>query len=145
MNSEKRKLEYGEVTKIACGDMNIRVYDTKDAIDDRVIILDKDGRGVVVELPAFAGTSTYTLSPDFHGPTPSPAAAAAASVPAFPEAFVASGAADEPHPTRPAARMHVAIIPANNLFFFITFLPFFAKYNMILCFIHVSSFVIFLN
>ena len=43
MNSEKRKLEYGEVTKIACGDMNIRVYDTKDAIDDRVIILDKDG------------------------------------------------------------------------------------------------------
>ncbi|WP_400208192.1 hypothetical protein [Methanomethylophilus alvi] len=53
MNSEKRKLEYGEVTKIACGDMNIRVYDTKDAIDDRVIILDKDGRGVVVELPAF--------------------------------------------------------------------------------------------
>ena len=32
MNSEKRKLEYGEVTKIACGDMNIRVYDTKDAI-----------------------------------------------------------------------------------------------------------------
>ena len=57
MNGEKRKLEYGEVTKIACGDMNIRVYDTKDAIDDRVIILDKDGRGVVVELPAFAGTS----------------------------------------------------------------------------------------
>lgn len=43
MNGEKRKLEYGEVTKIACGDMNIRVYDTKDAIDDRVIILDKDG------------------------------------------------------------------------------------------------------
>lgn len=43
MNSEKRKLEYGEVTKIACRDMNIRIYDTKDAIDDRVIILDKDG------------------------------------------------------------------------------------------------------
>lgn len=52
MNGEKRKLEYGEVTKIAYGDMNIRVYDTKDAIDDRVIILEKDGRGVVVELPA---------------------------------------------------------------------------------------------
>lgn len=43
MNSGKRKLEYGEVTKIACGDMNIRIYDTKDAIYDRVIILDKDG------------------------------------------------------------------------------------------------------
>lgn len=41
MNREKRKLEYGEVTKIACRDMNIRIYDTKDAIDDRVIILDK--------------------------------------------------------------------------------------------------------
>lgn len=49
----KKILKYGEVTEISCGNMNIRVYDTKDAIEDKVIILDKGGRGAVIELPAF--------------------------------------------------------------------------------------------
>lgn len=53
MNGKKKILKYGEVTEIACGSMNIRVYDTKDAIDDKVTILDRAGRGAVIELPAF--------------------------------------------------------------------------------------------
>ncbi len=46
-------LKYGTVTTIPCGDLNIRVYTTKDAIDDQVILLDKAGKGVIIELPAF--------------------------------------------------------------------------------------------
>jgi hypothetical protein len=53
MTQNIEKLEYGSVTTIPCGDLNIRVYTTNDAIDDQVILLEKKGKGVVIELPAF--------------------------------------------------------------------------------------------
>ena len=53
MTQNTETLKYGSVTTIPCGDLNIRVYTTRDAIDDQVILLDKAGKGVVIELPAF--------------------------------------------------------------------------------------------
>lgn len=53
MTQNIETLKYGYVTTIPCGDLNIRVYTTKDAIDDQVILLEKKGKGVVIELPAF--------------------------------------------------------------------------------------------
>ncbi len=53
MTQNIEALKYGSVTTISCGDLNIRVYTTKDAIDDQVILLEKQGKGVVIELPAF--------------------------------------------------------------------------------------------
>ena len=53
MTQNIEALKYGSVTTIPCGDLNIRVYTTKDAIDDQVILLEKQGKGVVIELPAF--------------------------------------------------------------------------------------------
>lgn len=53
MTNETETLKYGSVTTIPCGDLSIRVYTTKDAIDDQVILLEKKGKGVVIELPAF--------------------------------------------------------------------------------------------
>lgn len=53
MNTDKQILEHGEVTAINRGDVNVRVYNTKDAIDDQVIVLDRAGKGVVIELPCF--------------------------------------------------------------------------------------------
>ncbi len=59
MNSRTVSLENGEVTIMDCGKMRIHVYNTKDAIDDQVIILErpnligKGGKAVVIELPCF--------------------------------------------------------------------------------------------
>lgn len=53
MTQNIEALKYGTVTTIPCENLNIRVYTTKDAIDDQVIILEKEGKGVVIELPAF--------------------------------------------------------------------------------------------
>ena len=59
MNSKTISLENGEVTVMDCGKVQIHVYNTKDAIDDQVIILErpnligKGGKAVVIELPCF--------------------------------------------------------------------------------------------
>ncbi len=53
MTQNIETLKYGTMTTIPCGDLNVRVYTTKDAIDDQVILLDKAGKGVVIELPSF--------------------------------------------------------------------------------------------
>ena len=53
MNAESQQLKNGTMNVIECGDLNIRVYNTNDAIQDQAIILDKDGKGVVLELPCF--------------------------------------------------------------------------------------------
>ena len=59
MNSSKVTLKNGEVTIMDCGKVQIHVYNTKDAIDDQVIILEKPnligkgGKAVVIELPCF--------------------------------------------------------------------------------------------
>lgn len=59
MNSKTISLENGEVTIMDCGKVQIHVYNTKDAIDDQVIILErpnligKGGKAVVIELPCF--------------------------------------------------------------------------------------------
>jgi len=53
MSQQIETLEHGMITKIACGDMNVRVYSTKDAIEDQVIILDRQGKGIIIELPCF--------------------------------------------------------------------------------------------
>lgn len=57
MNASKRALRNGEVTTIDCGKTKIHVYNTKDAIDDQVILLEHKGimsrKGVVIELPCF--------------------------------------------------------------------------------------------
>ncbi len=59
MNSSKVTLKNGEVTIMDCGKLQIHVYNTKDAIDDQVIILEKPhmigkgGKAVVIELPCF--------------------------------------------------------------------------------------------
>lgn len=53
MNASKQTLEHGEVTVISRDGINVRVYTTKDAIDDQCIVIDRDGKGVVIELPCF--------------------------------------------------------------------------------------------
>jgi len=53
MQQNIETLKFGSVTTIPCGDLSIRVYTTNDAIDDQVILLEKKGKGVVIELPAF--------------------------------------------------------------------------------------------
>ena len=59
MNATKIELKNGEVTVMDRGSVRIHVYDTKDAIDDQVIVLErpnrimKGGKGVVIELPCF--------------------------------------------------------------------------------------------
>lgn len=59
MNSEKVMLESGEMTIMDCGKLRILVYNTKDAIDDQVIMVEKPrligkgGKAVVIELPCF--------------------------------------------------------------------------------------------
>lgn len=53
MKPTTQKLEHGEVNTIACGDINVRVYNTKDPIDDQVVLLDRKGKGVIIELPCF--------------------------------------------------------------------------------------------
>lgn len=59
MNSSKTQLKHGEVTVLDHGDIKVHVYNTKDAIDDQVIVLErpnrlmKGGKGVVIELPCF--------------------------------------------------------------------------------------------
>ena len=59
MSNKTISLENGEVTIMDCGKVQIHVYNTKDAIDDQVIILErpnligKGGKAVVIELPCF--------------------------------------------------------------------------------------------
>lgn len=59
MNSKVVKLENGEVNVIDCGKLQVHVYNTKDAIDDQVILVEKPkmlgkgGKAVVIELPCF--------------------------------------------------------------------------------------------
>lgn len=53
MNTASQKLRNGTMNTISDGDISIRVYDTADAIQDQVIIVDRQGEGVVIELPAF--------------------------------------------------------------------------------------------
>lgn len=53
MKTEVEQLSKGKVTTIACGDLDVRVYSTNDAINDQVIVLTRGGKGVVIELPCF--------------------------------------------------------------------------------------------
>lgn len=59
MNSTTKDLKNGAVTIIDGGKLRIHVYNTKDAIDDQVIVVEKPhiirkgGSGVVIELPCF--------------------------------------------------------------------------------------------
>lgn len=53
MKSETQSLRYGTMNIISDGDIRIRVYSTKDAIEDQVIIVDRLGKGIVIELPCF--------------------------------------------------------------------------------------------
>ncbi len=59
MKTENVKLQKGDVTVMDCGGIRVHVYNTRDAIDDQVIVLErphkimKGGRGVVIELPCF--------------------------------------------------------------------------------------------
>ena len=59
MKTENVKLQKGDVTVMDYGGIRVHVYNTKDAIDDQVIVLErphkimKGGKGVVVELPCF--------------------------------------------------------------------------------------------
>lgn len=47
------EMKYGTLNTIPCGDLEIRVYNTRDALWDQVILLVKDGNAVVLELPCF--------------------------------------------------------------------------------------------
>ena len=53
MKTTTQNLKDGAVNIISNGDVNIRVYNTNDAIQDQVIIVDRQGKGVAIELPAF--------------------------------------------------------------------------------------------
>lgn len=59
MNSKTIDLKNGAVTIIDGGNLRIHVYNTKDAIDDQVIVIEKPhiarkgGSGIVIELPCF--------------------------------------------------------------------------------------------
>ena len=59
MKTENVKLQKGDVTVMDYGGICVHVYNTRDAIDDQVIVLErphkimKGGRGVVIELPCF--------------------------------------------------------------------------------------------
>lgn len=53
MKTETQKLREGVVNIVSDGDVNIRVYNTNDAIQDQVIVVDRRGKGIVIELPAF--------------------------------------------------------------------------------------------
>lgn len=58
MKTITQKLNDGAMTIISNGDVNIRVYSTNDAIQDQVIIVDRQGKGVIIELPAFHNSIT---------------------------------------------------------------------------------------
>ncbi len=53
MNTKTQKLSDGIMNIITDGETSIRVYNTNDAIQDQVIIVDRQGKGIVIELPAF--------------------------------------------------------------------------------------------
>ncbi len=55
MNAEvtRKDLEHGTMTTYSFGDVEVKSYNTKDAIDDQVIMLVKNGKAVVIELPCF--------------------------------------------------------------------------------------------
>lgn len=57
MNTSTEVLTVGQMTTMAYdGGLNIHVYNTCDPIDDQVIILEKQKRAVVIELPCFRNT-----------------------------------------------------------------------------------------
>ena len=47
MKTETQKLREGVVNIVSDGDVNIRVYNTNDAIQDQVIVVDRRGKGIV--------------------------------------------------------------------------------------------------
>lgn len=47
------EMKYGTMNTIPCGDLEIRVYNTRDAIWDQVIFFVKNNKAVVLELPCF--------------------------------------------------------------------------------------------
>lgn len=53
MKNDTQKLSNGTVNIISDNGINIRVYNTNDAIQDQVIVVDRQGKGVVIELPCF--------------------------------------------------------------------------------------------
>ncbi len=53
MKTETKNLGNGTMNIITKGATNIRIYGTGDAMQDQVIVVDKGGKGVVIELPAF--------------------------------------------------------------------------------------------
>lgn len=55
MNTEKtvKELKNGTMTTYTFGDTEVKSYNTKDAIDDQVIMLVKNKKAVVIELPCF--------------------------------------------------------------------------------------------
>lgn len=59
MRTETKNLKTGNVTIMDCGKIRIHVYDTADAIEDRVILVEKPrligkgGKAVAIELPPF--------------------------------------------------------------------------------------------
>ena len=53
MKTETQKLSNGTVNILSDNGVNIRVYNTNDAIQDQVIVVDREGKGVVIELPCF--------------------------------------------------------------------------------------------
>lgn len=53
MNGNIENLAHGTMTTIARGDVDVMVYDTKDPIQNQVILIERDGKAVVIELPCF--------------------------------------------------------------------------------------------
>ena len=53
MKTTTQKLNDGIMNTISNGDVSIRVYSTNDAMQDQVIIVDRQGKGIVIELPSF--------------------------------------------------------------------------------------------
>lgn len=49
----EKQLGKGNVRVYDFGDVKLHAFETKDLIDDEVFVLEKDGKGVVIELPPF--------------------------------------------------------------------------------------------
>ena len=53
MKTQSIEMQHGAMIVIDCGDVKVHAYQTKDLIDDEVIVLEKAGKGIVVEIPPF--------------------------------------------------------------------------------------------
>lgn len=51
------KLGKGEMHLYECGKLRLHAYKTNDFMDDEVFLLEKDGRAVAIESPAFLTTT----------------------------------------------------------------------------------------